>query len=463
MKKFFAVVLPVAVLALSGCMVGPDFERPETNLPETFLPGTLASGGVTNAQLNADWWKSFNDPVLVALIDAGLDDNLGVKQAIERVRASRASLAESKANFWPRVGISAGATKSKSWDPDETRDRANAGFDASWELDLFGGLRRGAEASKAELAATQFALEDVRISLAAEIAGEYVSLRQQQAAYQIELANLEIQTNFYAITDAKFKAGMANERDRISSEAQWRSLEAALPQSRAAISASIRRIEALLGLTPGALDEALSQAISVPEAPALPEAVPSDLLRRRPDVRQSESRYAASLARIGVAVANCYPSVSIGAGASLSSDSFSDWGNAMKSANFGPSINWNILTFGRNKARVEQAKATAEEAALAYRAAVLDAVHEVETGWTKLKEEQARYEPLLKSGELQARALEISQDLYAKDLGEYQEVLSAQQALLNVRRNIIAQRANCTLYAISLFKALGGGWSGEAD
>ena len=451
--------LALALCAATGCLVGPDYERPETGLPVSYLPGTLGDGA-TNTFADASWWRAFNDPLLFALVERGLEQNLGVQQAVQRVRASRAALAASKAAFWPNIGVSAGVTRGKTWNPDETSTRVSAGFDASWEIDLFGGLRRGAEASKAELAATEYALADARLSLAAEIAGEYVSLRQQQAEYEIECVNLAIQTNFLAIADAKFRAGMANERDRIASEAQCRSLEASLPQSRAAISASMRRIEALLGCNPGELGESLSARSPVPSAPALPASVPSDLLRRRPDVRQAESTYAAAVARIGVAVANRYPSVSIGAGASVSSDSLSDWGEAMKSVSFGPGVKWNILTFGRDKAKVEQARAGAEEAALKYREVVLNAVHEVETDWTKLSEERARYAPLLRAGRLQGQAVALSEDMYAKDLGEYQEVLSAQQSLLSANKAIIAQKANCTLHAIALYKALGGDFGG---
>ena len=447
--------LVVALCATTGCLVGPDFERPETDLPASYLPGTLA-GAATNLSADASWWRSFDDPVLATLVEAGLDANLGVQQAVQRVRASRAALASSKAAFWPNIGLSAGVTKGKSWNPDDSTTRASAGFDASWEIDLFGGLRRGAEAARADLAATEYALSDARLSLAAEIAGEYVTLRRLQAEYEIALANLAIQTNFHAIAEAKFNAGMADERDRIASEAQWRALEASLPESRAAIQQSIRRIEALLGLNPGLLDESLAQPLPVPAAPSLPASAPADLLRRRPDVRQAESRYAAALARVGVAVANRYPSISLGAGASVSSDSLSDWGEAVKSVSFGPSVKWSILDFGRGKAKVEQARATAEEAALQYRETVLSAVHEVETDWMKLREERARYKPLVKADELQARALGLSEDMYAKDLGEYQEVLSSQQALLSARRALVQQKANCTLHAIALYKALGG-------
>ena len=454
--------LASALCALTGCLVGPDFERPETDLPASFLPGTLA-GATTNTPPDAVWWRSFDDPVLATLVGAGTEGNLGLQQAVARVRASRASLAASKAAFWPNIGLSAGLTKGKTWNPDDSSTRASAGFDASWEIDLFGGLRRSAEASRAELASTEYALEDARLSLAAEIAGEYVNLRQLQAEYAITLSNLAVQTNFHAIAEAKFNAGMANERDRIASEAQWRSLEASLPESRAAIESSIRRLEALLGLNPGLLDDSLSQPLPVPAAPALPAAAPADLLRRRPDVRVSESRYAAAVARIGVAVASRYPSVSIGAGASISSDSLSDWSEALKSVSVGPSVKWSILDFGRGRAKVEQARAAAEEAALQYREVVLGAIHEVETDWMKLREEQARYEPLVKADELQARALALSEDMYAKDLGEYQEVLSAQQALLSARRALVRQKANCTLHAIALYKALGGTPSIESN
>lgn len=455
-KFLYAGFFSLLSFVFSGCLLGPDYERPETDLPETFLPGTL-QGGDTNAQLNAEWWHGFNDEILLQLIDIGSTNNLSVKQAVQRVRQSRASLAESKAAYWPELGFSLNATKGKNWNPDSTTERVGTGFDASWEIDVFGSIRRSVEASKAELAAAELSLDDARISLDAEIAAEYVNLRLLQCQYAIELENLAVQTNFFNIADAKFKAGVADERDRISSEAQWRSLEASLPRSKASISAAIRRLEILLGKNPGALDSLLSPSAPVPVAPALPSAVPSDLLRRRPDVRQSEARYAAALARIGVAKAAKYPRFSIGAGISLTSQSFSNWGDAMKSMSLGPGLSWTPVDFGKREARVEQSVAAAEEASLAYRASVLSAVHEVENDWTSLEEELSRRDPLEKSAKLQARSLELSETLYKQELGDYSNVLSAQQALLNAKRSLEEHKANCALDTISLFKALGGG------
>ncbi len=452
----------LCVLLLAGCMVGPDYKRPSDTAADssaTFLPGTLPPSSATNE--TTAWWAAFDDPILLGLLGTARTNNLTVRQAVQRLRQSRASLAASKAELWPEVGFSAGVTKSKTYKPDDSATRVSAGFDASWEIDLFGGIRRGVEAARAELAVAELTVVDARISLYAELAGEYVNLRLLQTQYGIAVTNLAVQRSFCDIAKAKFDAGMAAERDKIASEAQWRSLEARLPSLRVSISAAIRRIELLAGTAPGAFDDLLSPAAPIPVAPALPSAVPSDLLRRRPDVRRAEAAYAAALARVGVAIANYYPSVSIGAGASLSSDSLSDWSDAMKTLSVGPSARWSILAFGRNKARADQAKAAAEESALGYREAVLGAVHEVENGWKALQEERLRAAPLAASAALQQRNLDLSEDLYRKDLGEYQEVLSSQQALLSARESSAAQLANCTLDAIALFKALGGGWDGE--
>lgn len=452
-NKEIPAALAVLALFSFGCAVGPDFKTPEAGAPGAFL-----AGGAPEAPVATNWFAGFNDALLDALLETARTNNLGVKQAMQRVRASRAALAGSKAEFWPQAGFSAGASKSKSFDPDETSERASLGFDASWELDLFGKIRRGVEASKAELAATEISLEDALLSLDAEVAAEYVNLRLLQRQYQIATNNLALQKDFYAIAKSKFDAGLTSERDCLSSEAQLHSTEASLPEAQAAIAACMRRIETLLALNPGALDAVLSATAPVPNAPEVALTVPSALLRRRPDIRKSEKSYAAALARIGVAKASYYPSVSIGAGASLSSSSFSDWGDAMKTLNFGPSVNWNILSFGRTKARVEQARAAADEAALAYRETVLRAVHEVETTATNLGKDIARAEPLAKSEAAQRKALDLSRQMYEQDLGEYQEVISAQQAYLSASRTLAESAANISLSKISLYKALGGGY-----
>lgn len=449
--KYEYYLLPIALLALAGCAVGPDYERPAMDIPAAYV-SQRPEGGAAVAD-GAEWWAGFNDQTMLDLIHDATTNNLTVRQAVQRVERSRASLQETNASFWPEVGFSAGATKSKGWNPDKSDTRANVGFDASWEIDLFGGLRRASQAATAELAATELSLEDARLSLEAEIAAEYVNLRLSQTKLAIARENLAARQDFLKIAKAKFEAGLANERDAISAEAQLKSIEASIPSLAASISQTKRRIELLCGRNPGTLDAVLSADAAIPVAPATPDTLPSDVLRLRPDVRKAEQTYIAAVARIGQAIANCYPSVSIGASAGLSSESLSDWADAVKTVSVGPSVRWNILTFGRNKARVRQARAAAEEAALAYSQSVLEALHEVENSINNLREETARAEPVGEAEKLHRRALEISQDMYENDLGEYQDVITAQQSALSAQEGAATQKAQCALDAIALYKA----------
>ena len=456
--RFHRALFATAGLLLfaGGCAVGPDYSRPDVALPESFLAGPAGEGVV-----GPSWFDGFDDAILAGLLGIARTNNLGVLKTAVRIGASRAALAGSKAEYWPRVGFSAGATKGKTFDPDATTERASVGFDASWEPDFFGKVRRSVEAAEAELAAAELSLSDALLSLDAEVAAEYVNLRLLQTHYSVAATNLVLQREFYAISKAKFDAGMASERDSLSSKAQVHSTEAALPEAAAAITACIRRIEILLALNPGALDSLLAPPAPIPAAPDVALTVPSDLLRRRPDVRRAEKAYAASLARIGVAKANYFPSVSIGASAGLSNDSFSNWGDAVKSLGFGPSVNWTILSFGRTRAKVRQAEAAAEEATLDYRETVLRAVHEVEADAVDLDKALASVGPLRDALSAQEKVLGLSRKMYEQDLGEYLDVVSAQQAKLSAERSAAQAEAQVALSKIALHKALGGAPTGN--
>ncbi len=457
----FGASLPWAPFAVAaslafalGCAVGPDYARPEIALPDSFL-----AGGSAESAVGPSWFDGFDDAILSGLLERARTNNLGVLQVAVRIGASRAALAGSKAEYWPRVGFSASASKGKTFDPDATTERASVGFDASWEPDFFGKVRRSVEAAEAELAAAELSLSNALLSLDAEVAAEYVNLRLLQTQYAIAATNLVLQREFHAISKAKFDAGMASERDSLSSEAQVLSTEASLPDAAGAVVACIRRLEILLALNPGSLDPLLTPPAPIPAAPDVALTVPSDLLRQRPDVRKSEKAYAASLARIGVAKANYYPSVSIGASASLSNDSFDRWGDAMKSVGVGPSVSWTLLSFGRTRAKVRQAEAAAEEAALAYRETVLRAVHEVETDAIDLDKALASIGPLRSALAAQTKVLDLSRKMYERDLGEYLDVVSAQQSKLSAERLAAQAEAQIALAKIALHKALGGAFA----
>lgn len=450
-KYLFKLSLSITAL-LSGCVIGPSYKRPDISLPEQFL---AESSTTTNTKA---WFDGFNDPILTALLNTAATNNLTIRQTMQRVRASRATLSGAKADYWPNVGFSASASKTKSFDPDATSERIGGGFDASWEPDLFGKKRRTVEAATAELEATELSLADAKLTLDAEIAAEYINLRLLQLQYQIATNNLALQESSYNIAKAKYEAGLSSELDSLSSESQMHATKATLPTAKAAIESCIRRIETLLALNPGKLDETLTPVKAIPIAPDVALTVPSELLRRRPDIRKAEKNYAAALARIGISQAAYYPTVSIGVNASLSSASFSDWGEAVKTIQAGPSIKWDILNFGRTKAQIEKAKATAEEAALVYRETVLKALHEVETEATSLKSDIERLQPLKKARDTQKRALTLAISMYEKDLGEYINVITAQQSQLTHDRSVAEADANLALAKIALYKSLGGNY-----
>ena len=449
----------LAAIALAGCAVGPDYTAPDPgHVPEslpTIVPPSSAAGGNAASGDSASWYDGFNDSTLSSLLDIASTNSLDILQTLKRIEASRASLAGARAEFWPNVGFSASTSKGKSYNPDSDTERSSARFDASWEIDIFGKVSRSVEAARAELEAAEFGLDDAMVSLRAEIAAEYVNLRLRQNLLAIIRDNLGIQREFEEIAKSKFDAGFAPELDWLSAESQLRATEASLPAAEAETRECIRRIELLCSLAPGELDAMLAPEAPLPLPPATPAAIPSDLLRQRPDVRRAERNYAAALARIGVAKANYFPSVSIGAGFALATDSFASWGDAVRSMDFGPSLSWSILSFGRNRAKVANAKATAEEAALAYRSAVLSAFHEVENGAISLDSDLKRENPLAAAVEAQRKADALALAMYREDLGEYRDVLTARQSLLSQERSLAELRANLALSEIALCKALG--------
>ena len=454
----------LAVLALAaGCLVGPDFERPATaDLPAEWLgAGSAAAerGGGPAAAAATNWWASFGDPVLDGLVARGREENLTLRQALARIGESRAALRQATAALLPSASASAGASDSKQWNPSDTREAYDAGIDASWEADLMGGARRAREAAIAELEATGCSYMASLLDVEAEIAARYFDLRLQQADLETTRSNAVLQAQSAQIARARSEAGVASDLERLSTEAQLHSTEAQIPSLEAAVEADIRSIELLLGLMPGALAEELSPAAPVPVPAALPElGVPADALERRPDVRQSEARLHAATAQVGVALADRFPNVRIGGSASVSSDSISSWGDAMRSLGANVGVSLPLFDFGARRARHEQRKLELEEAALAYRGTVLSALSEVETAWRALDREQARAGALGMAADETREAASLAARLYDAGQADYQEVISRHSALLSAEQALNRHRAQMASGAVALYKALGGGY-----
>ena len=456
MKTYLLGIVAAALVA--GCMVGPDFERPVVeDMPSEWLAPQGAEAAEYAASTN--WWASFGDAELDSLLARGRGQNLSLRQSVLRIEQSRASLRQVSASLGPSLSASAGASETKNWNPSETRESYKAGLDASWEIDLFGGNRRSREAAIAELEATECAHAASVLALESEIADRYFDLRLQQANLDTTRSNLVLQAQSLEIARARSEAGVTSELDRLSTEAQYHSTQAQIPSLEAGLSATVRSLELLLGLVPGALDAELADAAPVPLATALPQAgVPADILDRRPDVRQSEARLHAATAQVGAALADRFPKVTIGGSASMSSDSISSWGDAIKALGGNVGLSVPIFNSGAKKARYEQQKLALEELALAYRETVLTALSEVETAWRALEREQARTGDIEKSADYTRDAAELANRLYDAGQADYQEVISRQSALLSAEQALNQHRASLASGAVALYRALGGGY-----
>ncbi|MBR4612349.1 MAG: efflux transporter outer membrane subunit [Kiritimatiellae bacterium] len=465
-----------AALLLAGCAVGPDYTPPsDGGIPEAFVSRRDWTSGKEDfyilvscgrgAEPDEIGFFALGDKRLATLQAIAATNNLTVLQAAQRIEASRAALAGSRAEFWPNVGFSAGTSKAKNYNPDGSSERSSLGFDASWEIDLFGKVRRSVEAAQAEFEATEYSLDDAMLSLRAEIAAEYVNFCLRHQLWKIAMENFSHQEEFLKIAEEKFEAGMGAEFDYQTAQAQRYSAMASVDSAQSDMEACVRRLERLCSLPPCAMSQ--FSGLTELKMPALPDVpmpefedyqrfltVQSDVMRNRPDIRRTEREYAAALACVGVSKANYFPSVSIGVGISVASDAFASWEDAMRSISFGPSLNWSLLSFGRTKAKMAQARAKAEEAALAYREAVLAAYHEIEDSIVVENHHSAR-ENLLKAAlERQRKAEEMARKSYEEGLGEYRDLLSASQTRLSTERSLAEARANRILERIALAKAL---------
>ena len=457
-RAALCLLLAVGLSGLGGCTLGPDFKRADADVPENFLPGTLAG---TGAPLRPSWWEDFHDPLLTALVLEAQEGSLSVRQAVQRVAQSRAARMEARAEFLPDTTGTGELARSRNYAPDGTATKLDASVQLALAVDVFGGLRRSLEAAGADLEAAGISLADARASLAVEVANGYVDLRLAQEKLRIALENVAVQRDTVRVIQARADAGTVAMLDLHAARAQMETTQASVPSAEAEVVAAIRGLEALAGRNPGMFDARLSPAGPIPELRSLPSAVPSDLLRRRPDVRKAEAEHHAATARIGVAQAALFPSFSlVGSGAVTSSD-FVSWSDAMKSLGVGPMASWNIFSFGRNKAMVDQARAAAAEAALVYRETVLEALHDVETSWSAYEKESRREDGLRAARDHQRQALRLSRDLYAGGKGDYLDVLTAQASSLSAETEYASHRAAMAKDAVSLVRALGGGWTGE--
>lgn len=459
-----------AALALAGCTVGPNFTPPTVTTPP---PATLAAAQAilpAAATVDAAWWHAFDDPLLDEIEARALSGNMDLAEAGMRIGQARAALRIAGAAGLPQVGAPAsyqrerdpfGTTTSSGGDSLSAFNLFQTGFDASWELDLWGKARRTREAAQADAQAAFFDQEAARISLSAEVARTYIRLRNAEARLAILRDNHKAVATGARIAAERLNHGASTRFDAATANTQLAAIDATLPVAEREAAEARNALALLAGEEPHALDAILAQAMpKVPDSAAhLAASLPSDLARHRPDIRSAEAALHAATARIGVAKANFYPSLSLGGSASLQSLTMSDlplW-SARKFV-VGPTLQLPIFEGGRLKGHLDLARTDQQIAAIRYRSTVLRAWHEIDDAIKALRTAEAQVAAARTGVEQSRVAAHVAERRYTAGATGYIDVLITERARLDREVELVTARTARAIAVTILYKALGGGW-----
>ncbi|MGH8220657.1 MAG: efflux transporter outer membrane subunit [Steroidobacteraceae bacterium] len=459
-----------ALALLAGCAVGPNYKPPGEPAPAKWATH-LAAGESDAPTALASWWRSFNDPELDTLIETAVRSNLTLRVAEGRVREARAEREVVAGGRWPSAGTSVAYSKNRyganSFPPlglfagiPLDYDLYTLGFDAAWELDLFGGVRRAVEASTAELGAVEYARRDVLVSVLAEVARNYIDARGYQERLAITRRNVAAEQDILDLTRSRYRGGLASDLDAEQASALLTTTEAQLPALETGFAQSVHHLSVLLGENPGAMLENMSQATRIPlTPPVVPVGLPADLLRRRPDVQRAERELAASTAEIGVAEADLFPKISLTGALGVTSTSTSnllEYASRYWSA--GPTVQWKLFEGGSLRANVRVQKARAAQALDTYHQTVLVALEDAENALIAYSKEQTRRRSLAQSVQSSEAAFQLSSELYRSGLVDFLNVLDAERTLYSAQEALVGSTESVSLDLVQLYKALGGGW-----
>jgi multidrug efflux system outer membrane protein len=481
-RSLVAIVPPLAALALASCAVGPNYAEPRMDVP----PAYTEANSSAPVELSA-WWNRFNDPQLTRLIERALAANLDIEMAAARVREARALERAAGAGTMPQVGAETSVTRQRISEnaipappgggggggpggggfglPGQEFTTWRAGFDASWELDLFGRTQRGIEAARARTGAAVWNRRDSEVLIAGEVARRYFNLRTARERYRNAESESARALRLERLAGARAAGGLANAEELRRLQAERSVAAAAVPTIRAEIDAETHALGVLVGAGPAAFTSGLDlPPTTAPEAIDIPPGLPSDLLRRRPDIRAAERQLAAATADTGVAVADLYPRISLTAAPALVSTALTsllDWGSRSFSA--AAAIDWPLFDGGRRRANVAAANARQEQALINYRKAVLTALQDVEDSLSRIEGDRGRLQQL-EGGLIGARAVEhLADTRYRGGLVTFADVLTAQGRRLSLEEQVIKTKGALARDTVALVKALGGGWQEQAQ
>jgi NodT family efflux transporter outer membrane factor (OMF) lipoprotein len=477
--KILPAISTVSLLAaaawISGCTVGPDYHTPPTTLPGSYitqLPATRPAPPVDLTQ----WWKSLDDPALNALVDRAVVANADLQISLMRLQEARAQEAAITGGTLPALEFSGAVARGTGTDSTKGRISAPlnagsnttglkeitevAGVDAAWALDLFGGLRRAVEAAKYDTQAAAEARNDVLVTLIADVASEYMDVRALQLRLSIAQADVDAEQQSFDLVQARYTRGFTNELDLALAQRELATVQAQVAPLQAAIEQDRRHLAVLLDQYPQDVTIELPQSITLPQLPSRIEpGLPVELLRRRPDIRQSEREMAASTARIGVATDALYPHVALTGGVGVQGQGF---GRQPLEAAFlgsiGPSAYWALLDFGTLDSLIERQDYHTRELLLNYQRTILNAVEEVDNAINNYTAQQDRLQNLGNALTAAQRAVQVASQRYDRGFTPFLDVLDAQRELYALQDQYAAAQEEVVLQYIALYKAIGGGW-----
>lgn len=461
-----------ALLPLGGCVVGPDYVRPETQMPAAF--GELPAGSATDAAASEiRWWRRFDDPHLSALVEKAVAVNHVVAVAAARLREARAAREIVRSQLAPQVGIGGSVLRNRLSEAglgipgdllDVDHNIFDIGFDASWTLDVFGGVAREIESAEAGEQAVASERRGVVLMVAAETARAYVELRGAQRELEVARSNLGDQRQTLAVTEDKRRNGLASDLEVVRARTEVEATAAEIPPLEQAIRQYTHVLSTLLALEPTALRAELEAPAPIPDVPVqVAVGVPSDLLLRRPDIQSAERRLAAATALVGVATAQYYPRVTLGVSAGFQSQHVEDLlnGTGANGSSYGlagPFINWTLFDGGRRAAGVDLSEARVAAAKSSYEETVLTAFREVESALVAVDRGRARVEELVRLSASAREAADIARRDYARGILDQLVVLDAQRQANRADMLLAEGRASLGVRVVALYKALGGGW-----
>jgi NodT family efflux transporter outer membrane factor (OMF) lipoprotein len=464
-------LVTAAMAAMAACAsVGPDYAPPESTPPaqwNTPLENGLKQDPM-DPQTLAEWWSVFNDPALFGLMRQAVSGNLDLKQAESKIREARARRRIENAALFPAVDASADYSKNRSSENAGAgldRDLYQAGFDAAWEIDIFGGIRRSVEAADTGIAASRENLRDVLVTLTAEIAVNYIDARAYQAKLAVAQANINSQQDTYELVQARYHAGLADELALQQARYNLESTRSKVPLLEVGLAGVKNRLAVLAGDAPGSVDAIFDEPRPIPVTPAaVAVGIPAETIKRRPDIRKTERELAYQTALVGVATADLYPKLRLAGTFGLAS---TDSGELLSSTsrfwNYGPGVSWNIFDAGAVIGNIEVQSALQEQALIAYESATLNALEEVENALVAYAQEQIRRDRLVEAAASAQQAETVAQAQYTAGLTDFSNVLDAQRSLFSFEEQLAESEGQVTSGLVRLYKALGGGWdSGQA-